>query len=380
MRWRSIVLRRRTCSSAASHLALALAAVLASQASAASPGLVDLYRRAGTRSRSSTIRTGRRASSTSTRASCTGCTARRRLPHRHRLGDGGRRGRHAQPSRRRRARERQALDARPRQSTEVRFRSGDAMLAGTLMVPPGPGRTGVAWVTGSARRRAPTCPTCRRCSSATAWPCSPTTSAASASRPASTRARRRRRARSTCSPATRPRPCTSWRVSRGSIPAASVSPGRARPAGSRRSPPSRERRSASSSSSPGRPSRPTRTTSTRTSRARAARRDEDGRADRRRGAQGRTQRVRPAALAAQAAHPSLWLYGDARPAHPASPLGQRLARDPRRQHHDRRLPEREPRARRDRTGLTAEMLRSDTFAPGLFARVGAWLRAQRLDG
>ena len=31
-----------------------------------------------------------------------------------------------------------------------------------------------------------------------------------------------------------------------------------------------------------------------------------------------------------------------------------------------------------RTGLTAEMLRSDTFAPGLFARVGAWLRAHRL--
>jgi pimeloyl-ACP methyl ester carboxylesterase len=33
-----------------------------------------------------------------------------------------------------------------------------------------------------------------------------------------------------------------------------------------------------------------------------------------------------------------------------------------------------------RTGLTSEMLRSDTFAPGLFARVGGWLRAQRLDG
>ena len=31
-----------------------------------------------------------------------------------------------------------------------------------------------------------------------------------------------------------------------------------------------------------------------------------------------------------------------------------------------------------RTGLTAEMLRSDTFAPGLFSRVGRWLRAQRL--
>ena len=32
------------------------------------------------------------------------------------------------------------------------------------------------------------------------------------------------------------------------------------------------------------------------------------------------------------------------------------------------------------TGLTAEMLRSDTFAPGLFARVGDWLRAHRLAG
>ena len=31
-----------------------------------------------------------------------------------------------------------------------------------------------------------------------------------------------------------------------------------------------------------------------------------------------------------------------------------------------------------RTGLTSEMLRSGTFAPGLFARVGAWLRARGL--
>jgi dienelactone hydrolase len=30
------------------------------------------------------------------------------------------------------------------------------------------------------------------------------------------------------------------------------------------------------------------------------------------------------------------------------------------------------------TGLTSEMLRSDTFAPGLFARVGAWLREHKL--
>jgi hypothetical protein len=33
-----------------------------------------------------------------------------------------------------------------------------------------------------------------------------------------------------------------------------------------------------------------------------------------------------------------------------------------------------------RTGLTAEMLRSATFAPGLFARVGAWLDAHGLSG
>ena len=32
------------------------------------------------------------------------------------------------------------------------------------------------------------------------------------------------------------------------------------------------------------------------------------------------------------------------------------------------------------TGLTAEMLRSATFAPGLFAQVGTWLRAHRLGG
>jgi dienelactone hydrolase len=30
------------------------------------------------------------------------------------------------------------------------------------------------------------------------------------------------------------------------------------------------------------------------------------------------------------------------------------------------------------TGLTSEMLRSDTFAPGLFTRVGAWLREHKL--
>ena len=31
-----------------------------------------------------------------------------------------------------------------------------------------------------------------------------------------------------------------------------------------------------------------------------------------------------------------------------------------------------------RTGLPSEMLRSDTFAPGLFVRVGDWLRAHGL--
>ena len=33
---------------------------------------------------------------------------------------------------------------------------------------------------------------------------------------------------------------------------------------------------------------------------------------------------------------------------------------------------------RTATGLTAEMLRSDRYAPGLFGRVAAWLRAHRL--
>ena len=32
------------------------------------------------------------------------------------------------------------------------------------------------------------------------------------------------------------------------------------------------------------------------------------------------------------------------------------------------------------TGLTAEMLRSDRFAPGLFPQVGDWLRARGLAG
>ena len=84
-------------------------------------------------------------------------------------------------------------------------------------------------------------------------------------------------------------------------------------------------------------------------------------------------------MAPQAAHPALWLYGGLDRHVPPRLSVERLEGDRR----EARLtiavfPNANHALVETRTGLTAEMLRSDTFAPGLFARVGAWLRAHGL--
>ena len=137
---------------------------------------------------------------------------------------------------------------------EVRFRSGAATLAGTLLAPARRGKHAGGRVRARlrARRSGPTSPTSRPCCSATVSPCSTTTSAASASRRVPIPASRRRRPRSTRSRATpRLRRGSSPRSPRSTAPA-SGSRARARPAGSRRSPRRARPRSGSSSSSPGR--------------------------------------------------------------------------------------------------------------------------------
>jgi uncharacterized protein len=81
--------------------------------------------------------------------------------------------------------------------------------------------------------------------------------------------------------------------------------------------------------------------------------------------------------------PVLWLYGG-RDRHIPPRLSQRrlepIAREPGRDFTIANFPNANHALVETTTGLTSEMLRSDTFAPGLFARVGDWLRAHRLAG
>jgi pimeloyl-ACP methyl ester carboxylesterase len=79
--------------------------------------------------------------------------------------------------------------------------------------------------------------------------------------------------------------------------------------------------------------------------------------------------------------PTLWVYGG-RDQHIPPRLSERLLR-PIAQQPGRDLtvvsfPNANHALVETRTGLTSEMLRSDTFAPGLFSRVGQWLAAHRL--
>jgi pimeloyl-ACP methyl ester carboxylesterase len=81
--------------------------------------------------------------------------------------------------------------------------------------------------------------------------------------------------------------------------------------------------------------------------------------------------------------PALWVYGG-RDRHVPPRLSERrlepIAREPGRDFTVVDFPKANHALVETTTGLTAEMLRSDTFAPGMFARVGDWLRAHRLAG
>ena len=77
--------------------------------------------------------------------------------------------------------------------------------------------------------------------------------------------------------------------------------------------------------------------------------------------------------------PSLWLYGGRDSFIPPRLSIQRLDAIPGNRIETAVFPDANHALVETRIGLTSEMLRSDTFAPGLFARVGAWLRAHHLD-
>ena len=79
--------------------------------------------------------------------------------------------------------------------------------------------------------------------------------------------------------------------------------------------------------------------------------------------------------------PALWLYGGLDKTVPSRLSVQRLAPIAAEAGRDFTI-EWFPRANHalveTQTGLTSEMLRSDTFAPGMFAAVSEWLRAHHL--
>jgi hypothetical protein len=81
--------------------------------------------------------------------------------------------------------------------------------------------------------------------------------------------------------------------------------------------------------------------------------------------------------------PALWVYGG-RDMHIPTRLSVRrlepLVSEPGRDFSILVYPNANHALVETQTGLTAEMLRSDTFAPGLFAGVGDWLRARGLGG
>ena len=76
--------------------------------------------------------------------------------------------------------------------------------------------------------------------------------------------------------------------------------------------------------------------------------------------------------------PSLWVYGGRDLIVPPRLSVERLRGIPGKRITIAVFPNANHALVETRTGLTSEMLRSDTFAPGLFARVGSWLRARGL--
>jgi hypothetical protein len=80
--------------------------------------------------------------------------------------------------------------------------------------------------------------------------------------------------------------------------------------------------------------------------------------------------------------PALWLYGALDHVVPPRLSAKRLvplAAEPGRDFTVATFPRANHALVETRTGLTSEMLRSDRYARGLFARVGAWLRAHGLS-
>jgi uncharacterized protein len=81
--------------------------------------------------------------------------------------------------------------------------------------------------------------------------------------------------------------------------------------------------------------------------------------------------------------PALWVYGG-RDQHVPPRLSERrlapIAAEPGRDFTVVTFPNANHALVETRTGLTSEMLRSDTFAPGMFDRVGEWLKAKGLRG
>lgn len=80
--------------------------------------------------------------------------------------------------------------------------------------------------------------------------------------------------------------------------------------------------------------------------------------------------------------PSLWVYGGLDKIVPPRLSERRLepiAAEPGRDLVSLDFPNANHALVETTTGLTSEMLRSNTFAPGLFAQVGAWLKAHGLS-
>ena len=106
-----------------------------------------------------------------------------------------------------------------------------------------------------------------------------------------------------------------------------------------------------------------------------------GGGDRRGGAQARAERLRSDPLDPEAEDPRSLALRRQGHLHPAAPLGAPARADRRRAGRDFTVvdfPNANHALVETTTGLTSEMLRSDTFAPGLFSRVGAWLREHKL--
>ena len=81
--------------------------------------------------------------------------------------------------------------------------------------------------------------------------------------------------------------------------------------------------------------------------------------------------------------PSLWVYGGLDqhvPTRLSVRLLQPLADQPGRDLSILVYPNANHALVETTTGLTSEMLRSDTFAPGLFAAIGDWLKEHHLGG